>query len=74
MDIRSITKEKLIKWLEAACYLLDTCAIPLIDKAAKKVSKIKQLLEEKMDEVNYRSTAEVVEAEGGATCLDYSLY
>ena len=40
LDIRSITKDKLIEWLETACYLLDTCAIPLLEKAAKKLSLI----------------------------------
>ena len=37
-------------WWETACYLLDTCAIPLLRKAAKKVGKIEQLLEEKVDD------------------------
>ena len=50
LDIRSVTKDKLIEWLETACYLLDTCALPLLEKAAKKVDKIEQLLEEKIDD------------------------
>ena len=32
---RSVTKEKLIEWLENACYLLDTCSIPLLQKASE---------------------------------------
>ena len=50
LDNRSVTKDKLIEWLETACYLLDTCAVPLLEKATKKVGKIEQLLEEKIDD------------------------
>ena len=50
LDNRSITKAKLIEWLENACYLLDTCANSLLQKAAKKVEKTEQLLEEKIDD------------------------
>ena len=50
LDIRSVTKDKLIEWLETACYLLDTCSIPLLEKATKEVGKIDKLLEEKIDD------------------------
>ena len=31
LNIRAATKDKLIQWLENACYLLDTCSIPLLE-------------------------------------------
>ena len=48
LNIRSVTKDKLIEWLENACYLLDTCSIPLLQKAAEKVEDTDQLQREKI--------------------------
>ena len=38
----------MIEWLENACYLLNTCALLLLQKAVKKFEKTEQLLEKKM--------------------------
>ena len=43
LNILSVTKDKLIEWLENACYLLDTCSIPLLLEAAEKVEDANQL-------------------------------
>ena len=48
LNIRSVTKDKLIEWLENACYLLDTCSIPLLQKAAEKEEHTDQLQREKI--------------------------
>ena len=52
LNIRSVTKEKLIQWLENACYLLDTCSIPLLQKACEieTVQDICKLQREKIDD------------------------
>ena len=50
LGIRSVTKDKLIEWLENACYLLDTCSLPLLQKAASLVKRSEQLLEEKISD------------------------
>jgi hypothetical protein len=34
-NIRSVSKEKLIEWLENVCYFLDTCSIPLLQKTCE---------------------------------------
>ena len=52
LNIRSVTKEKLIQWLENACYLLDTCSIPLLQKASEieTLQDICKLQREKIDD------------------------
>ena len=52
LNIRSVTKEKLIEWLENACYLLDTCSIPLLQQACEieKVQNICKLQREKIED------------------------
>ena len=46
LNILSVTKDKLIEWLENACYLLDTCLISLLLEAAEKVEDANQLQRE----------------------------
>ena len=50
LNIRTVTKNKLIEWLENACYLLDTCCVPLLQKAVPLVNKTEKLLTEKIDD------------------------
>ena len=48
LNIRTVTKDKLIEWFENACYLLDACCVPLLQKAVPLVNKRKQLLDQKI--------------------------
>ena len=52
LNIRSVTKEKLLQWLKNVCYLLDTWSIPLLQKASEieTVQDICKLQREKIDD------------------------
>ena len=52
LNTRSVTKDILIEWLETACYLLDTCCIPLLQKASEieTVQDTVKLQREKIDD------------------------
>ena len=46
LDRRSITKEKLIHWLETVCFILDSCSVPLLENAVPLAEKIGELQED----------------------------
>lgn len=52
LNMRSVTKDKLVEWLETACYLLDTCCMPLLEQAVEDVegSEVGQLQKEKIED------------------------
>jgi hypothetical protein len=47
---RSVTKEKLIGWLETVCYILDSFSVPLLQNAVPIVQRVCKLQEEKIDD------------------------
>ena len=50
LNKRSVTKEKLIGWLETVCYVFDSFSVPLLEKAVPIVERIGELQEEKIDD------------------------
>ncbi|KAL5270090.1 hypothetical protein ACHWQZ_G003546 [Mnemiopsis leidyi] len=44
----SITKAQLIDWLETTAFLLNSCAVPLLDFAVEDLSEVEQLKSEKI--------------------------
>ena len=50
LNKRSVTKEKLIKWLETVCFILDSHAVPLLQNALPVVERIDELREEKIED------------------------
>ena len=50
LNKRSVTKEKLIRWLETVCFILDSHAVPLLQNALPVVVRIDELREEKIED------------------------
>ncbi len=50
LNKRSVTKEKLIGWLETVCYILDSFSVPLLESAVPVVERVGELQEEKIDD------------------------
>ena len=48
LDKRNITKDKLIRWLETVCFILDSNAVPLLHAAQEVTERINELREEKI--------------------------
>ncbi len=48
MGRRTITKDKLAGWLETVCCILDSYAVPLLEKGEPLLERIEQLQEEKI--------------------------
>ena len=49
LDKRNITKDKLIRWLETVCFILDSNAVPLLHAADQEATKrVNELREEKI--------------------------
>ncbi len=48
MNKRSVTKDKLIGWLETVCYILDSLSVPLLQNAVPIVDRIDELQKEKI--------------------------
>ena len=49
LNIRPVTKDKLIGWFESVCYLLDTCSVPLLQKDPEEIQDTCQFKWEKID-------------------------
>ena len=49
LDKRSVTKDKLIHWLETVCFILDSCCVPLLENAVPLVEKVGELQEDMID-------------------------
>ena len=47
---KSVTKEKLVGWLETVWYIFDSFCVPLLDNAARIVDRIDELREDKIDD------------------------
>ena len=50
LNKRSVTKEKLVGWLETVCYILDSFSIPLLENPVPIVERVCELQEEKIDD------------------------
>ena len=50
LNRRTVTKEKLVGWLETVCYILDSFCVPLLDNAVPIVDRIGELQKEKIDD------------------------
>ena len=50
LDKRNITKEKLIRWLETVCLILDSNAVPLLYAAHEVTERVHELREEKIED------------------------
>ena len=50
LNKRSVTKEKLIGWLETVCYILDSFSVPLLQNAVPIVQRVCELQEGKIDD------------------------
>ena len=50
LDKRNITKEKLIRWLETVCFILDSAAVPLLYAANEVTERVHVLREEKIED------------------------
>ena len=50
LNERTVTKEKLVGWLETVCYILDSFCVPLLDNAVPIVDRIGELHEQKIDD------------------------
>ena len=50
LDKPSITKAKLIGWLETVCFILDSCSVPLLLNAVPIVDRVGELQEDKIDD------------------------
>ena len=50
LDKRNVTKDKLIRWLETVCFILDSNAVPLLYAAQEVTERVNELREEKIDD------------------------
>ena len=50
LDKPSITKAKLIGWLETVCFILDSNCVPLLENAVPIVDRVAKLQEDKIDD------------------------
>ncbi len=50
LNKRSVTKDKLVGWLETVCYILDSFSVPLLQNAVPFVERIGELQEDKIQD------------------------
>ena len=50
LDRTTITKAKLIGWLETVCYIFDSFSVPLLENAVPIVDRVGELQEDKIDD------------------------
>ena len=50
LNRKSITKDKLVRWLETVCYILDSFSVPLLQNAVPLVDRVTELQEEKIED------------------------
>ena len=49
LNIRPVTKDKLIGWFESVCYLLDKCSVSLLQRDREEIQSTGQFKWEKID-------------------------
>ena len=50
LNRRTITKEKLVSWLETVCYILDSFSVPLLENAVPILERIEELKTERIED------------------------